>query len=173
MTSEAAETADVRRSRTPDDPRPITADDGWGNVARHIAHQPVKDSRLFDRATHIFRGSVLDFAPSLQQAERKIARREPPSRGPDHIAMRLADATARPISASFAALAVHQEAREQRRLRVAAGMVVAGSLPFAEAQNRLIAAALADQTRRAPRDIHGLPERIPGAETVDDRWRHG
>lgn len=174
MTSEAAETAEVRQSRTLDDPRPITEDDRWGNVGRHIAYQPAKDLALslLERASQIFRGSVRDFAPSLQPAEARVARQEPPSHAQDHFAERQAEEATRPVAneivASMEALALHLEAREARRMRVAAGMVAEGALPFSEAQDRLISAILAEQTKGAARDaIHDLPKRIPGAETAE------
>jgi hypothetical protein len=78
ITSEDAEYAEVKQSRTLDDTRPVTLDDKWGNVGRHFANQVKKDIalKLFDRAAKVYRGSVMGFAQKMQPFEQRAVRRE-------------------------------------------------------------------------------------------------
>jgi hypothetical protein len=58
--SDTAEQIAVRPRRPLDDPRAITVDDKWAQVARPLSYQPEKDNALsmFDRVSNIRRGAV-------------------------------------------------------------------------------------------------------------------
>ena len=66
VTSDAAEQVEVRKRRALNDPRAITVDDKWAQVAR-VRYQPEKDNALsmFDRVTRLRRGTVRTFHDML------------------------------------------------------------------------------------------------------------
>jgi len=95
LTNEAAEREDVRKRRPLNDPRGISLNDLWANVARSLSHQPEKDLAvaLFERVSRIRRGSVRQFqkvmpdvhrAQQERQAERVLAYRRL-DRGLQHV----------------------------------------------------------------------------------------
>jgi hypothetical protein len=63
VTSDTAEQIAVRQRRPLNDPRAITLDDKWAQVARALSYQPEKDNALsmFDRVANIRRGAVRAF----------------------------------------------------------------------------------------------------------------
>jgi len=67
VTSDAAEQVEVRKRRALNDPRAITVDDKWAQVARVLSYQPEKDNALsmFDRVTRLRRGTVRTFHDML------------------------------------------------------------------------------------------------------------
>ena len=83
VTSDAAETTAVRKSRPINEVRPVSLDDKWAAVAKSMAYQPVKDTALamFERAHQIRRGAVKAFHKSLLPAEQQQAAGQAPSMG--------------------------------------------------------------------------------------------
>jgi hypothetical protein len=72
LTNEAAEREDVRKRRPLNDPRGISLNDLWANVARSLCHQPEKDSAvaLFERVNRVRRGSVRQFQKVMPDVHR-------------------------------------------------------------------------------------------------------
>jgi hypothetical protein len=92
LTSEIAETAEVRNRNPLNSPEP-TLEDKWGNVGRNLANQPAKDLALslLDRARNVRRGSVRAFAADLNVPRQNVGKGQPPSRLHEIIARRKDD----------------------------------------------------------------------------------
>jgi len=99
ITSNAGERAEIRNRRALNDPRAVTPDDTWANVARNFSHQPAKDIavEMLERVETIRRGSVRQFPRALQIAEQRVLRGEAPAHIHDAMARQRTERAMAPI----------------------------------------------------------------------------
>ena len=91
VTSEIAEREGVRTRRPLNDDQGISVDDKWGNVARSLSYQPVKDTAtaLAERVRGMRQGTVKAFQRTLLPAS--LGPDKPPTQGHEVAALRRSD----------------------------------------------------------------------------------
>ena len=79
VVSDGAERQEVAGRRPLGDPRPITHEDAWANVARNLARQPEKESALafLARAQNVRRGAARGLQQGLRPAEQRVVDGQP------------------------------------------------------------------------------------------------